>query len=418
MYDLPNALSNVMFEKLTHEESTSVMFSQLYAITNLPNIFLAFVGGMLVTRIGVHFMVILVAMFVFIGQSIFTISGFQATDDKENSSPYFVALIGRFVFGIGKELLVVWQITILSRYFKNRELSFAICTFYSCTWSAIVACNYLISQVYSTTTSLGFWLLICSFIWFISVIFGIVFVIIDNHVSWSNRNENLHSEEFHWNDVKVLNISFWVIMISWFWINTEFLFSMITNDFMITRYGLNQIEAGKITATSNIIFILFTPLCGYLTDKYGYRVTSIMVSSSLLLWVHILWNIIPSAVEHDKSFYGYIPMIVYNIASPIYYAGMFSMIPIVVKHSAHGTAFGICYSFINWANVLSPIVVGDLTFYDQGVDAYFWTHISLGSFSFMGIISSIIIYVYNKLYLNNILQQPSHKQEDEVQLLD
>ena len=111
-------------------------------------------------------------------------------------------------------------------------------------------------------------------------------------------------------------------------------------------------------------------------------------------------------------------MIVYNIASPIYYAGMFSMIPIVVKHSAHGTAFGICYSFINWANVLSPIVVGDLTFYDQGVDAYFWTHISLGSFSFMGIISSIIIYVYNKLYLNNILQQPSHNQEDEVQLLN
>ena len=52
-------------------------------------------------------MITILATLVLIGQLIFTISGFMMNDNEDDLEPYIISLFGRFVFGIGKELLIV-----------------------------------------------------------------------------------------------------------------------------------------------------------------------------------------------------------------------------------------------------------------------------------------------------------------------
>ena len=53
-YDLPNALSDLITDKLTHETENLILYNQLYSIISLPNVFLPFIGSFLIKRYGVH----------------------------------------------------------------------------------------------------------------------------------------------------------------------------------------------------------------------------------------------------------------------------------------------------------------------------------------------------------------------------
>ena len=319
-YDIPNVLSNVIFEHLTHERESSVLFNYLYAIISLPNIFLAFCAGFIINKFGLHLIIGILTTLVFIGQLIFTISGYMINDNEDDSEPYIISLFGRFVFGVGKELLLVWMIALLSRYFKDKELSFALCLFYSFTWIATWICNYVVPYIYHAT-SFGFTLTICTGMWIISLVFSFTIIYIDNYASkFDNYVEDSDklAEEFNWDNLKSLPTPFWLIAINLFWIYVDFLFSNISNDFLITRYEFEQIEAARITANANFLFIIFSPLFGFITDKYGHRASNALISTTLLLSAQILFIVLPSSTADEKSYLVYIPIMIYGGASALY----------------------------------------------------------------------------------------------------
>ena len=106
-YDLPNALSDAIFDKLTHEETESVKYNQLYSVISFPNIFLPFIGGIVISKFGVNHSIMILGISTFIGQLIFTISGFLVNNDEKDFYSFMLALSGRFIFGLGGEILNV-----------------------------------------------------------------------------------------------------------------------------------------------------------------------------------------------------------------------------------------------------------------------------------------------------------------------
>ena len=210
---------------------------------------------------------------------------------------------------------------------------------------------------------------------------------------------------------------FKVVAINLFCINIEFLFSNISNDYLITRFQFHHIEAARITANSNLLFSILSPIFGYITDKFGHRTTNAIISKTLLLIALILFIVLPPLTADDKSYIGYLPIMIYGGASALFYAAVFSMISLVVEPSTNGTGFGICYSFINIASSLSPIFIGSLTIYSKGLDAYQYTHSALDVFWFVAVLLSVFLVVQNRLTLNYVLELPSIKKEDEVDLL-
>lgn len=104
------------YEKDHHgEELGEATFNFLYAIYSLPNLVFPIIGGMLIDRIGARVVLIITAMLCVLGQFVFSYGGL------ENS--FAIMLAGRFVFGLGAEVLLGSQNTIISNWFKSGQLS-------------------------------------------------------------------------------------------------------------------------------------------------------------------------------------------------------------------------------------------------------------------------------------------------------
>lgn len=75
-------------------------------------------GGMFLDRIGVRPGLILFTFILTLGQFVFMLGGFQ--------NNFNMLLAGRVIFGMGGECMGVAQSSIVSKWFKGKELSFAL----------------------------------------------------------------------------------------------------------------------------------------------------------------------------------------------------------------------------------------------------------------------------------------------------
>lgn len=89
---------------------TEPQFNLLYSLYSLPNIVVPLLGGILIDTKGPRIALLLSTFLCVLGHAIFGYGGF--------TNIWLVMLVGRFVFGLGGEVLHAAQNTIISRWFK------------------------------------------------------------------------------------------------------------------------------------------------------------------------------------------------------------------------------------------------------------------------------------------------------------
>lgn len=92
----------------------------LNAVYSLPNIFVAFLGGVLVDRWGAARVTVVTAIGCFVGTALVAASGHL-----------WWMVLGRFLFGIGGETLFVATVTGVSQWFGGRQAALAMALFFS-----------------------------------------------------------------------------------------------------------------------------------------------------------------------------------------------------------------------------------------------------------------------------------------------
>lgn len=105
----------------------------------------------------------------------------------------------------------------------------------------------------------------------------------------------------------------------------------------------------------------------------------------------------------------------------IYVAALWPMVPLVVKAQVVGSAYGLCTAVQNIGLALGPTIVGAVTFKNAksddrtgaNNDAFVWVNVVLGSFAFMGVITSIGLLISDKVYYKGKLQKPSKSEQTE-----
>ena len=77
-YDNPNSLSDLLKNKVIHDEESSndIKYNMLYSVYAYPNIILPLIGGFIIDKFGIHFASIMFTAFLAIGQGIFTVKPF------------------------------------------------------------------------------------------------------------------------------------------------------------------------------------------------------------------------------------------------------------------------------------------------------------------------------------------------------
>ena len=387
-----------------------LLYNQMYSVCWYSGIVLSLIGGFLIDRIGVYFTIILFSVIIIIGQGIFTVSGYMANDDENDNFPFIVSLIGRFVFGLGGDILSISQSYMISKWFREKELALSLGIVLSISWTGNTICNYTIPPI-SNSTSLGFALSVGLISWFISLFASTWLILMDRYADRVDRDyigkKKVETEKFHWRDIKHFPFCYWIIAINCMFTYSGLIFNNISNDFFVTRYGFTQEEAARIGSNAFVICAFLAPIFGIISDKLGHKVSFTLVSTICLTLCHVLFILIPSSTPNDKTYLGIIPIAMMGVTSSIYAAVLFPMIPLVVSTKVLGSAYGIVQCCLNIGLAFGPILVGGLTFNDKKEDKYVWVNFSLGIFWTIGILFSIILMFYDKFYLKGILQKPT-----------
>ena len=154
---------------LTHTE-----FGSFQSALSLPNLFIPFLGGLLLDLRGSPSGTLLFLAFTLVGHALFTLAC--------QAQSYTSALAARALFGLGQGSTVVAQGRIAAVYFRGHEMVFAIAVCESLhNLSALIARLYVVPMAeWSGTYIASLWVGVAACV--LSMVAGMVYWYIDPHV--------------------------------------------------------------------------------------------------------------------------------------------------------------------------------------------------------------------------------------------
>jgi len=111
IYDSISPLADLLKAQLGFSDSNIGLLNAIYSF---PNIIMVLIGGLLIDRIGTKKSVLIFTTFIMLGSIVTALTG-----------NILLMAAGRLLFGLGAESMIVAITTIIARWFKGKELSFA-----------------------------------------------------------------------------------------------------------------------------------------------------------------------------------------------------------------------------------------------------------------------------------------------------
>ena len=111
IYDSISPLADLLKAQLGFSDSNIGLLNAIYSF---PNIIMVLIGGLLIDRIGTKTSVLIFTALIMLGSIVTAITG-----------NIWLMSAGRLIFGLGAESMIVAITTIIARWFKGKELSFA-----------------------------------------------------------------------------------------------------------------------------------------------------------------------------------------------------------------------------------------------------------------------------------------------------
>lgn len=370
IYDSISPLADVLKEQLGFSDAS---IGWLNAIYSIPNIFMVLIGGFIIDRVGTRKSTLLFAAICLIGASVTACKGTLE-----------VMAMGRLLFGLGAESLIVAVTTAIAKWFKGKELSFAF------------GINLTIARLGSfAALNSPTWAKPCYQKWqwplLISIIFGVICVTAAA-VYWFLE---LHAEKHYqvgtggttdkvvFTDIFRFGLSYgYIVALCITFYSAIFPFQTFAVKFFMEAHGTSRETGGFLSSMLTLFAMVFTPLFGLLVDRVGRRSLFMMFGSLLLMPVYLLM-----AYSHISL---YVPMVLMGIAFSLIPAVMWPSVAYVVEESKLGTAYGLMTMIqnvglagfnllIGWANDFDGANTANPNGYTLGM----WIFSGLGFLGFL-----------------------------------
>ncbi|MBD3288939.1 MFS transporter [candidate division KSB1 bacterium] len=312
----------------------------LYSIYSIPVILFVVLGGVLADKLGVKKASVAFA-------ALFTLGTVLTA-----SQTFWIMLVGRFLFGIGAESYYVVMNKILAKWFKDKGLALAfgvnlfLCrggtyaAFFGLPW---VAANFTLADALWIVAGINILGLASTFLYMIVDRIG------ENkkYVSFVEEPE----EQFELKTALRLPLAFWVIsLLCMTYYSAIFPFQAAATDFFTERYNMDLVAAGRLAGTIILISMFTTWFFGAIIDRVGKRASMMIVGSLAMIPCHI------SMAYTDIS--PWIPMIILGLSFSLVPAALWPALPLIVKESQIGTAYGVIAMVQNVGLFAFPLAVG------------------------------------------------------------
>jgi len=320
VYDCIAPIADLLAAQLHFSESN---IGWLQAIYSMPNIVLVLVGGVIVDRIGVRRGILLFGSICLVGASITALYGALVP-----------MAIGRLVFGIGAESLIVAVTTAAAKWFRGKELSFAfglnltiarlgtLLAQRSPTWAKFAYTNWrsplVISVLFATFCVTG-----ALVYWFME--------------TYAERNYELgqaETDKVVFRDLFNFGPSYWLIVsLCVVFYAGIFPFETFAYQLFMDTHHVSRETSGELVSILTIFAMIATPILGLFVDKVGKRALLMMFGSVLLVPVYLM------IVYSDVSLY--VPMAMMGLSFSLIPAVMWPSVAYIVPQSKLGTAYGL-----------------------------------------------------------------------------
>jgi MFS family permease len=386
-YDSVGAIETTLMKEFSAQRSD---IGAMYSVYSIAAVFAVLFGGVLIDRIGTRRASLLFSALVVAGAAIVA-----AAPDLP------VLYLGRIVFGMGSETMIVAQSSILARWFTGKELALAfgisltisrLGTLFSFNTEALLAERMGFRGALWIAAALCLASLLCNWI----------YVLLDRHAE-----PILHlpaggaGDKIAWADVKRFRPSYWyAVMICLCFYSAIFPFTALSTDFFHDKWGLAQasgegqgIISGALynfthmftTAqgtTSIIIFasMVFAPFAGGLLDRIGKRASVMVIGSLLMVPAHLVMGL--------TGMSPIIPMIVLGAAFVLVPASIWPCVALIVDEQRVGTGYGLMTAVQNLGLLAFPYLNGALRDSTHGYTA---SQIMFAGLGFVGLVFAILL---------------------------
>jgi MFS family permease len=396
IYDSISPLADVLKAQLGYSDSEIGLLNAIYSF---PNIIMVLIGGLIIDRIGTRKSVLIFTTVIMIGAAVTAASGSLAS-----------MAVGRLIFGLGAESMIVAITTAIARWFKGKELSFAFgINLTVARLGSFLALNAPTwgKQLYEywqtpllVTVAAGVFALVCA----------VLYVVLDvSAVRRYSIATDGQQDKVVVKEIFSFGGSFWYITaLCVTFYSAMFPFQTFAIKFFQEAHGTTREVGGNLSSMLTLAAMVFTPLFGLLVDRIGKRALFMMFGSILIIPVYLIMAYkvdlatplgFSGFVAINSDFfdihssipaYLMVPMSMMGIAFSLIPAIMWPSVAYVVDQSKLGTAYGLMtmiqniglFAFnllIGWANDFS----GAGATHPEGYALGMWIFSSLGFFGFV-----------------------------------
>ncbi len=304
MYDSINPLQRVFMQKLRFSATQFGWLNSAYAVTAIITLL---IGGIVIDRIGTKKAITFFAVVCCLGATLTAVSGRPG-----------MMIAGRAVLGLGGESLIVAATTVIAKWFKGKELSFAFGIKITIARLASVASDNSATWAHKAYYPHGAagepsWrgpLLLAVGAGMLAVVCSAVYWLLEKRAELRygatlpialpvpNARPKLNLQQ-----VLRFNPSYWLVVgicltfYSAIFPFRTFAIDFFTNKILAAHGGISASEALRVLAHEKagmfasmlpLSAMVATPLLGLLSDKIGKRASLMMFASFLLMPVYLL----------------------------------------------------------------------------------------------------------------------------------
>jgi MFS family permease len=247
----------------------------LNGIYSLPNIFLLLIGGVIVDRFGAPLVITVTAVMCFVGASITAMSG-----------DFTTMVAGRLIYGLGAEVMLVAATVAIAVWFGGvGGVAFAMALNLSVARAGSYAAD--LSPIWARPLYDEGWqqpLLLAAAIAGTSLVFALAYRWIEKRNKPPALKVSGEPETFEWRNVARFGRSFWYLLgLCVLFYSVIFPFrSTFSIKYFQHAHDLALQDAAVLNSYVYLAALLFSPVIGWLADRYGRRSLAMMIGSLLL----------------------------------------------------------------------------------------------------------------------------------------
>jgi len=363
IYDSISPLADLLSKQLGFTDADIGLLNGIYS---LPNIFMVLIGGMVIDRLGTRKSTLIFSVLCLIGAAFTAFKGDLTT-----------MAVGRLIFGLGAESLIVAITTILARWFKGKELSFAFGI--NLTIARLGSFAALNSPTWAKALY-GSWqypMLIALVAGIVSVASVIIYIGLDRKAEKKYTLGTVgETDKVVFSDIFKFNRSFWYItLLCVTFYSAVFPFQTFAVKFFIEVHGVTREFGGFLSSLLTFFAMIFTPLFGLLADKIGKRALLMMLGSLLLIPVYLI--LVYTQINLI------VPMAIMGISFSLVPAVMWPSVAYIIEESKLGTAYGLMTMIQNIGLAGFNFLIGGMNDLSDGYTVGMWIFSSLGFFGLL-----------------------------------